>query len=717
MQPLSRAYTWLQYFLQVLFTACIYFMLARISLLLQFESSNATPVWPPSGFALAMILLWGIRMAPGILFGAFAANFLIFITNQTVDYPAAATLSLIIGAGNTLEALTGYYLLKKFIGHFNLDTFLDKVEHILKYSLTAGLMCVIGATVGTLTVYGANIITDKIVPLVWLTWWLGDFSGVLLVTTFMLVWLKSFKVNISLVSDIKSLRPETIIFFLVVIFSGGVIFDNWLFEASIFRWAYWIIPVLVWAAMRFSQRELITALVMFSLIAIWGTVNHRGPFSALSLNESLLALQAFIAIMVITKLTLHVSVLERKQTESILRKTGEELEVRVNQRTSQLQERNQFVESILNSSFDSIIVLDRELRCISINKIAKNQLRLPYPENVVGKKVTEIPSFLLPPGVMGDIYSALNGETIHRDKFASPISEVYFEVDYIPLKNEKGVYAVMIVGHDITQRIHSAEEIREQKISLEDRNVDLQKRNEELSSFAYVASHDLQEPLRKIQIFSKRIMESESENLTPAGKSYFDRMKNAAERMQMLIEDLLAYSRTGTMEGDYEKIHLRELIEEVKEALRFELIQKKATVNAENLCECIVIPFQFRQLLHNLFTNSLKFSKNGTPPVITVRSTIDEGKDLNHPALDGEKEYCHISIADNGIGFEPEFNEQIFGLFQRLHGKSEYPGTGIGLSIVKKIIENHKGVIAASGEPGKGAVFNIYIPHRDEGIN
>lgn len=826
MSDLSRLQYWLRLSLLVLFTACMYFILARVSLYLQFQESNATPVWPPAGFAFAMVLIFGHRLAAGIFIGAFAANYLIFIDNQTVDPALAFILSGIIATGNAAESLVGNYLLRRFIFKFNLSDFLEKVDHILRFSLIAALMCIVASSMGVLTVYFAGIIDSSQFSTVWLTWWLGDFSGILLVTSLILIWLKSFREGIYMIRRSKGIHTEVMVFYLVVFLTSGIIFYNWFYPADLFQWPYWVIPILVWAAIRLSQRELVTSLAIYSIVAVIGTIHGFGPFGDLSLNDALIALQAFIAIMVITKMTLNASISELKRTEVKLRKTGDELEMRVKQRTTQLEERNQLVETILNSSFDSIIVLDPDMRCISINKIAKNQLRLPYPENVIGKKITDLPSFILPENIRSDIATALQGETLHREKFASPISEKYFEIDYIPLRNHVGVHAVMIVAHDITQRIHNELEIREQKAYaemlienspymimacdrnlritawnkksaehtgvakenaidhhllelfpaynnqewksmfsqvleegksfhlpqipflykkgwgesfvtplynsyneiigflsitheitelvnmttvLEQRNMDLVKTNEELSSFAYVASHDLQEPLRKIQIFSKRITEMES--LSATGKDYFERMRKAAERMQNLIEDLLTYSRTGSVERDFEKIELTEIVNEVKEYLKDEILQKNATIISNDLCECPVIRFQFRQLLHNLIGNSLKFANPGRPPVITINSSIKPGKELPLAGLEKDRKYCHISVQDNGIGFDPTFSEQIFGLFQRLHGKSEYPGTGIGLSICKKIIENHHGVMTAEGEPGKGAKFHIYIPY------
>ncbi len=205
-------------------------------------------------------------------------------------------------------------------------------------------------------------------------------------------------------------------------------------------------------------------------------------------------------------------------------------------------------------------------------------------------------------------------------------------------------------------------------------------------------------------------MDSELDSLTENGKDYFNRMKNAAERMQLLIEDLLTYSRTSSLTRKFEKIHLKDIVDEVKEHLKDEITSRNAIIESDNLCECTVIPFQFRQLLHNLFSNSLKFSKPDVPPHIVMHSKVVKGAESKNNSLEPGKDYCHIVISDNGIGFAPEFKEQIFGLFQRLHGKHEYPGTGIGLSICKKIIENHSGMITAYGNQGEGATFDIYIP-------
>lgn len=250
--------------------------------------------------------------------------------------------------------------------------------------------------------------------------------------------------------------------------------------------------------------------------------------------------------------------------------------------------------------------------------------------------------------------------------------------------------------------------IAERTQQLEQNNVVLEKMNKELQSFAYISSHDLQEPLRKIQTFASMIAEKELDNLSEKGKAYFRRMEFAAERMQILINDLLAYSRTGTSESRFETVHLDEVLADVKEDLKEELEDKDADIITENTCEMLIIPFQFRQLLYNLIGNALKFASPGRRPEIRIRCTI--GPQFGNPLLQEDKEYCHISVSDNGIGFEQQYGQRIFELFQRLHDRTKYEGTGIGLAIVKKIVENHNGVISATGKMNEGATFDIYIP-------
>ena len=245
---------------------------------------------------------------------------------------------------------------------------------------------------------------------------------------------------------------------------------------------------------------------------------------------------------------------------------------------------------------------------------------------------------------------------------------------------------------------------------LEENNLSLQILNKELQSFSYLASHDLQEPLRKIQILANRIIESE-DKLSEKGKDYFGRMQKAADRMRALIEDLLSYSSVNnTKRSKLIKSDLNLIIEDVKTQLSEIILEKKAVVNAEQLCDINIIPHQFRQVILNLISNALKFTKPGTSPIITIKSKIVKNSKINNKSLPGIKEYCHITVTDNGIGFNEEYNEKIFEIFQRLHDRDVYPGTGIGLAIVKKIVENHNGIITAKGKEGKGAIFEMYIP-------
>ena len=234
--------------------------------------------------------------------------------------------------------------------------------------------------------------------------------------------------------------------------------------------------------------------------------------------------------------------------------------------------------------------------------------------------------------------------------------------------------------------------------------------NKELLAFTYISSHDLQEPLRKIQLFVSIILKNENKNLSDSGKYNFERMRLTAERMQQLIDDLLAFSRIATTELKFEKTALNQIIEDVKSELKDTILEKHATFEIGELGTPNLIAFQFRQLMYNLISNALKFSNPEIPSHITITNRIINGSKLNNEKLSQGKDYLHIIVKDNGIGFEPQFGERIFKVFQKLHDKEEYSGTGIGLAIVKKIVENHKGHITATGNLNNGASFDIYIP-------
>lgn len=266
--------------------------------------------------------------------------------------------------------------------------------------------------------------------------------------------------------------------------------------------------------------------------------------------------------------------------------------------------------------------------------------------------------------------------------------------------NEKVIIGTTI---DVTEEVI-------QKQILKEKNEELKRSNKELIEFNYAASHDLQEPLRKIQTFISRINQNEKQNMSEKGQQYVDRILVAATRMRVLIDDLLQYSRSNNVDIRFEKIDLNATAQLALQELSQMIDENKAKIKINVLPEIIGIPFQITQLFTNLINNAIKYRKLNEIPIIKISCTQVVAQNEEHIEDNSEKMYYKIIFADNGIGFDQNDSKKIFQLFKRLHAKDNYPGTGVGLTICKKIVTNHHGFICAFGELQKGAQLWVYLP-------
>jgi PAS domain S-box-containing protein len=278
----------------------------------------------------------------------------------------------------------------------------------------------------------------------------------------------------------------------------------------------------------------------------------------------------------------------------------------------------------------------------------------------------------------------------------------YFHINIIPVRNsENEIFSGMVVTHDIT-------ELTEYQKQLELKIEDLNRSNKELEQFAYVASHDLQEPLRKIRTFGDRLSSRYTELLGEDGKDYIARMDNAATRMQILIDDLLTFSRITRASEEFIPVNPGTIIQDVLNDMEVSIEHTGAQIRIGEFPDIDASPAQMRQLFQNLISNAIRFRKKDVPPIIYIHGEIHSGK--GNRQLDRRSNYLSIQVQDNGIGFDEKYSERIYVIFQRLHGRTEYEGTGIGLAICKKIVESHHGLITAESSPGNGATFTVTLP-------
>lgn len=359
-----------------------------------------------------------------------------------------------------------------------------------------------------------------------------------------------------------------------------------------------------------------------------------------------------------------------------------------------------FNEGALNLTDQGLIVYT--------NNYFHTLLNLPY-EKVIGHSVVD---FIHPDSIdqFRELFrKGLAGKVKGEIQLYNRRSTVPVYVSLTSLYPTLPCVGVIIT--DLTEKKRYERRLEEKNKQLEEKNMALAQSNAELASFSFIASHDLQEPLRKIQTFSNRILDKINGNVSPDIMDYLSRITVASGRMKSLISDLLNYSRLGSGGEVAGLTDLNVIVTEAMNNLEQGIDQSKVVFEIDQLPSLRVIPHQFVQLFTNLFSNSIKYRKPGTSPVIRLSHEIVDRSQLPRSDVYLSGKYHRITITDNGIGFDPVHADKIFEMFQRLHSKSEFEGTGIGLAICKRVVQNHRGFIHATGMPSGGATFTLYFPH------
>jgi two-component system CheB/CheR fusion protein len=416
-------------------------------------------------------------------------------------------------------------------------------------------------------------------------------------------------------------------------------------------------------------------------------------------------------------------------------KTHEELLSEINELRLQLEEANDTIEAIRTGQVDALVVhgenghelytlksADLSYR-VFIEKMIEGALTVNQDHvilysnsrfaSMVNTPLSQVIGFPLKNFISKEfhhIFDALFQRGFNEDckeeiTLSGKDKSTPCQLSLTRLELEEGVCLSIIVT-DLTHQKEAQKQLKQKNDQLEQTNRALELSNIDLQQFAYVASHDLQEPLRKIQMFSAILNEKHTASIPEAARAYLGKIFIASRRMKALIEDILNYSRISASYQNFAPADLNKIISELLDDFDMQIKEKEATVTVGNFPEMEVIAGQIRQVFQNIISNSLKFSRPDVKPIITITPEVVG----EYNSLDGNRFYCHILIRDNGIGFENKYSSQVFTLFQRLHTKDKYEGTGIGLAISKKIIEKHNGTISVNSKEGVGTEFKIILP-------
>lgn len=565
-----------RYLLTVAAGAAVYFGAAKFGLSLAFATKQVTAVWPPAGIAFVAYLLFGYRVWPGIYLGAFLAN-------ATADEPLITAAG--IAVGNTLQGLVGVFLLRRF-GAF--DKALERLKDVLGLVVFgAACGCLVSASSGVLNLVLGGIVPWSAYTSVWWVWWVGDAMGVLLAAPVLLTWIGQPQLHWR---GRRLIELGALFLGLAVVchiaLSGAILRTD-----TLFRLEYAVFPFIIWSALRFGQRETATAVLLVSAVAIWGAIHDRGPFAAGTQDQRLILLDAFMAVIAVTALTLGAVTAERQRAEHGLQQARDKLEVRVQERTAELATAN----------------------------------------------------------------------------------------------------------------------------------AELSTKNEEVEAFVYIVSHDLRAPLVNLQGFSKELERSCRElqeklqtaslpsSIEPAVQAILQEdipgslrfIGAGTTKFQRLIDALLTLSRYGRQEYPLEEVDVRSLVDATRDSLRQSIDASGASVSVTALPRAMGDSTAIGQVFSNLIGNALKYLQPGRAGRIEIGGDIKDSM-------------AHYWVRDNGAGIPQSAQQRLFQVFQRFHPDLA-AGEGMGLAIVKRVVERHGGRVWAESQDGIGTTFHLTLPAAAKG--
>jgi len=664
-----------------LLVAIVYFAGAELGLSLASAHENVTPVWPPTGIAIASLLIFGPRVLPGIFLGALAANL------RTSISPASA---LGIAIGNTLEALVAWLLLQRSTRWRNS---FDSVSDVMIFVVYAAVMApLVSATIGSLSLAFGDPKQWSNFWYLWLTWWMGDGFGALIVSPLLLSWSRSPKIDRKDIPEIASL-------FVLLLIVVLIVFGGW-FPGPVktYPLAYLCLPCLLWAALRFDQRIVTSAIVLIAGLAVWGARHGYGPFVQPSPNVTLLLLISFVGTTSLMTLLVAAVTTERRRAEAEKWKLGSELEVH----RRRVEDIVSHVPGVVWEAWGKPDAANQRIDFVS-NHV---ETMLGYSE----QEWLSTPNFWLTVVHPEDkqraaaeaaaIFASGKGGSsrfrwVHRDGH-----EIWVESQSIVVCDESGPVGMRGVTTDITAAVQAEIE----RAELLERESYARQQAEEASrlkeEFLATVSHELRTPLNAVVGWSRLL---HSGQLDEAGATHAVEVieRNAAAQRQ-IIEDLLDVSRivSGKLRISTQPIDLLLTIHAAIDAVQPAAEAKQIKIATHIAAPDAIVRAdseRMQQVFWNLLANAVKF----TP----ARGTIDV-------YLDREGSLAEIRIEDSGPGVPPEFLPRIFERFSQADGSStrKHGGLGLGLAIVRHLVELHGGTVSAANREAGGALLSVKLP-------